>query len=100
MKTYKELVKFLKKDFPQKYPVSVRRVKMSNEYDGDCQLKKGKFLIRINKSLSEHVAIDTILHEYAHCIAWKKCTVDCHCSEWGKAYSRLYRAFLKKFLDG
>lgn len=100
MKTYKKLVRFLKDSFPQDYPVSVRRVKMSKAYDGDCELKKKYFLVRINNRLPEHVAIDTLLHEYAHCVAWNKCMVDHHCSEWGKAYSKIYRAFLKEFLDG
>lgn len=100
VKNYKKLVKFLKDNFPQDYPVSVRRVVMSQEYDGDCQLKNKHYLIRINKCLKEHVAIDTLLHEYAHCVSWNKCTSDHHCSEWGKAYSKLYRAFLKEFLDG
>ena len=100
MKTYKKLVRFLKDSFPQDHPVSVRRVKMSKAYDGDCELKKKYFLVRINNRLPEHVAIDTLLHEYAHCVAWNKCMVDHHCSEWGKAYSKIYRAFLKEFLDG
>jgi hypothetical protein len=46
----------------------------------------------------EHEAIETALHEWAHVIAWDLCSADDHCDEWGKAYSRVYRAFLKEFL--
>jgi Zn-dependent peptidase ImmA (M78 family) len=70
---------------------------ISDGYDGDCQFKSDRFLIRINRKLPEHEAIDTVLHEYAHVIAWKKCQYDDHCDEWGKAYSRIYRSFLKQF---
>lgn len=99
MELYRRVVIFLKKKFPQKYPVSVRRTAISNLYDGDCSIKNKTFKIRINKKLPEYAAIDTLLHEYAHCVAWDKCSCEEHCNEWGKAYSKLYRAFLKEFID-
>lgn len=78
--------------------MSVRRLKMNDKFDGDCQNKEANFLIRINRLLPEHEAIDTLLHEWAHCIAWDRCQSDDHCDAWGKAYSRIYRLFLKDFL--
>lgn len=98
MITYREVVSFLKKAFPSKYPISVRRKKISNRFDGDCSFLNNKFIIRINKNMSESEAIETLLHEWAHTIAWDRCHLDEHCDEWGKAYSRVYRAFLKNFI--
>ena len=99
MVTYRKVVRFLKKNCESLFPVSVRRLKLKDEFDGDCQFKDDHFLIRINRNLPEHEAIETLLHEWAHVIAWDRCTSDEHCDEWGKAYSRIYRAFLKEFLD-
>lgn len=99
MKTYRKLIGFLKRSYPQLHPVSVRRIKLPDTYDGYCQFKNNHFHIKVNRKLPEHEAIETLLHEYAHVIAWDRCKSDCHCDEWGKAYSRLYRAFLKEFLE-
>jgi hypothetical protein len=99
VETYRKLVIFLKRACPPEHPVSVRRLKLSERLDGDCQFKEGHFRVRINRNLPEHEAIETLLHEWAHTIAWDKCHSDEHCDEWGKAYSRVYRAFLKGFID-
>lgn len=99
METYPKVIRFLKKTCPTLYPVSVRRLRMSDSFDGNCQFKGDSFLIRINRTLPEHEAIETLLHEWAHVIAWDRCPDDEHCDEWGKAYSRIYRTFLKEFLD-
>lgn len=98
MKTYAQIVRLLKKKCPTNYPISVRRVPLSDKLDGDCQFKKKKFFIRINQNLEEHEAIETFLHEYAHAHAWDE-TKDDHSDEWGKAYSRIYRMFLKEFFN-
>ena len=98
METYRRVIRFLKRACPVDYPVSVRRLRLSDRLDGDCQFKDDHFLIRINRKLVEHEAIETALHEWAHVIAWDLCSADDHCDEWGKAYSRVYRAFLKEFL--
>lgn len=99
MITYRKVISFLKRSCPLAYPVNVRRLKLSEHLDGDCGFSNDKFLIRINKNLPDHEAIETLLHEWAHAVAWDRCPVDEHCDEWGKAYSRVYRAFLKQFMD-
>lgn len=65
--------------------------------DGDCQIKNDHYLIRIDPSLQEHEALDTLLHEWAHALSLTK-SGDEHGSEWGIAYSKVYRAFLKHIL--
>jgi hypothetical protein len=99
VKTYRSVVNYLKRACPPNVSVSVRRLKLSEHFDGDCQLKNGMFLIRINRNLPEHEAIDVLIHEWAHTLSWDLCPIDEHCDEWGKAYSRVYRAFLREFLD-
>lgn len=79
-------------------PVIIRRVKMTDDYCGDCSMEKGKFFIRINKKLSENAAIDTLLHEMGHIKSWEKET-EFHGTIWGKEYSKIYRAYEKKFLE-
>jgi hypothetical protein len=64
---------------------------------GDVALIKGRFLIRIDSRLVWEVAIDILLHEVAHCVAWphKKLHKERpdHSDEWGLAFARIYRRF-------
>lgn len=105
-KSYKKLVSVLKKKCPLAFPVSVRRVAMT-DLDGDCTLGKKKFFIRINKDISEESAIDTLLHEWAHGRAWNHLhdSLDwvefeerSHDASWGVAYSEVYRVYEQCFL--
>lgn len=98
MEIYRRVLKFLKAEFPAEFPVSIRRLKLSHKLDGDCLLMADHYRIRINRNLSEKEAIETLIHEYSHVISWNRCATDCHCTEWGKAYSRVYRKFLKEFI--
>ena len=104
-KSYKRLVSILKKKCPLAYPVSVRRVRMKN-FDGDCSLDSKKFYIRINRSLKESTAIDTLLHEWAHGrawnhlhdkLSWEEFEERSHDASWGVAYSEVYMIFEQHF---
>jgi hypothetical protein len=105
-RAYKTLVSILKQKCPAAFPVSVRRVKMSG-LDGDCSLGKKQFFIRINRDISEASAIDTLLHEWAHAIAWNHLhdSLDwqefekrSHDASWGVAYSEVYRVYEQCYL--
>lgn len=96
METYKRLIKLLKEQCPLPLPVQVRRVVTPNSLDGDCQKKEDHFRIRIDRTLPEHEAIETILHEWAHALIWEHSQM--HTNEWGKAYSRVYRVLIKEVL--
>lgn len=98
MRIYRRVVRLLKEKFAPKYPVEVRRVRLPVNLDGDCRFRNDKFHIRINRELPEHEAIETLLHEFAHTHAWD-CSYEMHSDEWGKAYSRIYRIFLKEVLE-
>jgi len=104
-KNYKRLVSFLKKNLPIAYPVSVRRCIMSRSLDGECVKYKKKFFIKINKDLSENLAIETLIHEWAHARAWNHLLDSMeaddrfddfsHDATWGVAYSEVYRVYQK-----
>ncbi len=74
-------------------PVCIRFARLSGKY-GDCELVKGKFVIRLNRRLDESRLIDTLIHEWAHGLAWGL-EEDFHGEKWGVAYSRVYRVFLE-----
>jgi hypothetical protein len=98
---FQEAVEELRESVPPSYPVSVRRTKMN--FPGDCELKivkiKGKaqqrFVIRISRFMDEQSAIMTLLHEWAHALVWEVPGAKDHGAEWGVAYARVYRAYLK-----
>lgn len=105
-RAYRQLVCILKKKCPAAFPVSVRRVRLV-DLDGDCSLGKKRFFIRINREISESSAIDTLLHEWAHAIAWNHLhdSLDwqefekrSHDASWGVAYSEVYRVYEQCYL--
>lgn len=42
------------------------------------------------------MAIDTLLHEWAHALAWNR-KKDYHWYGWGIAFSKVYRIYLKEY---
>lgn len=96
MENYRKLVKLFKRKFPE-YNVNVRRLSIRTDHSGDCSYVNGKFLIRVQKNLSEVAAINIFLHEWAHILAWHAVGDD-HGIAWGKAYSKVYRIYVKDYL--
>lgn len=95
MEQYYSALRYLKKSLPLEHTVHVNRVKTPKDRDGDCCFRNDKFYIRIDKTLPEYYAIDVLLHEMAHVLAWDKDKLDYHGTNWGKAYSLVYRTFLE-----
>lgn len=89
------VVKELREKLPPKYPVSVRIRKMAKQY-ASCQgltYKKGRqYLIYLNQSLNWDGAIDSLLHEWAHTLAWKD-EID-HDFRWGMAFAKCWREII------
>lgn len=107
-KKYKKLLTLLKKHAPAAYPVSVRRKKLHKQLDGVCWKDGKKFYIHICASIDEPRAMDVLLHEWAHAIAWNN-MLDAvktdeefhrlsHGPEWGVAYSKVYGVYENLFL--
>lgn len=76
--------------------VSVRRCRVPKGNCGDCLRKSDHFLIRIDPSQPLQVQLDSLVHEFAHAIAyleWEN-TWD-HGPEFGVAYADCYRIYEK-----
>ena len=94
-------ISWLRKEFPTIHPVSVRSIELK-DFCGDAILTYSdedrpiRFFIRINKHKNFETRIDTLLHEWAHCLSWLGAGHNKdHGSEWGIAYARIYRKFLE-----
>ena len=106
MERYYKLIRILRKECPPAFPVSVRRLALKD--DGFCQKKSDKFIIGIDKTLTEREAIDTLLHEWSHARAWNhlhdamdegEFEKKIHDAAWGVAYSEVYRIYEEKLLS-
>ena len=107
-KNYRILVSALKRHVPPAYPVSVCRRKLSRHREGECWKHGKKFFIQIERALAEPRAIDVLLHEWAHAIAWNNLLDNAktddefnklaHDASWGVAYSQVYQVYEQKFL--
>ena len=102
----RQIHRWLSMAHPTPWPTRLRvesltpRGKPVVEY-GDASLYEvpegNYFVLRVEKRLRWHTAIEVLLHEYAHAMAWpagelEKTHPD-HSEEWGLAYSRIYRDF-------
>lgn len=81
---------------------------------GECERFYRCFVIRLNWRLGEHEAVETLVHEWAHALAWNyshdnlsrqgTATRDeweraTHDEAWGLAYSKAYRASRRSLYD-
>ena len=94
---WRKLTGRLRREFPCRRRIEVRRVSGKNlrGLHGECLYQNGRFLIRINKNQSFALAVDSLLHEWAHVLTFHGNDTDDHGEEWGLAYARLYRAYLE-----
>lgn len=89
-------------------PVIVRTSWLPMDVLGECVRRKSRFVVRLNRTMNESQATETLLHEWAHALAWnysldrmaRDPDVDrelfeaaSHDAAWGCAYSRVWRAF-------
>lgn len=97
--TFLQALNKLRKDIPPPLPTQVRRIKIKDEEDtiGFCEKRGKKFYIKIDKRLSEQMAIMILLHEWAHALSWPYCgsKEEDHGPEWGIAYAKVWRAYME-----
>jgi predicted SprT family Zn-dependent metalloprotease len=98
MKEFDLLVRILRKEFKD-FKFRVRRLKLAAGAYGTCEKKGDVFFISIHKDLNEDLAIHILVHELAHMLVWDE-PGDIHNEKWGKAYSRVYRIFVNKYVQG
>lgn len=97
MDDFRTLAKILKKEFPD-VKVSIRRIKMAKGSSGYTDPDgKDKFIIKINKECEHQESLDTLVHEFSHCLCYDE--KDFHSVAWAKAYAKVYDVYLKKFVN-
>ena len=97
-KKFDNALRRLRGEVPLGAPLKVVTVPQ-DEVKGLCgyasiQEEPVSFKIVISKELSKVAAIDTLIHEYAHCLDFLTGN-DCrkhHRNSWGVCYARYYRA--------
>ncbi|KKL56725.1 hypothetical protein LCGC14_2242530 [marine sediment metagenome] len=96
---WRRTLAWLRRNFPPSSKVSVRSLEIKEH---GCTTfgyapMVGSFEIQINRKKSFSLRIDTLLHEWAHCVTWLGAETDIedHSAEWGVAYAKIYRTFLE-----
>ena len=96
---YRRLLVWLRQEFILRHSVTVRRKRMTtNATDcGECifNSRHKRFVINIEKRQHNPLTIDSVLHEWAHALTWFGSDDDHHGPEWGLAYAKIYRRFLR-----
>lgn len=88
-------LRWLRHEFPAQRRVVVRSVEIK-DCCGYISLHRECFFIRVDKLLPDFVRLDTIIHEWAHALAWFSADQEeDHSDEWGLSYARIYRAWVK-----
>ncbi len=95
---------------PAAMPVVVRMARLADTILGECIRRRKRFVIRLNDQMGENQAIDVLLHEWGHALAWNYSLdrlsrtpgIDpaefeqaSHDEAWGCAYARVWRAHLE-----
>lgn len=93
--SFQNVVKMLREELPPEFPVMVKRCKVSNDTAGDCSKNGSRFVIRVDKSLTEDAAILILFHEWAHALCWDTNFMPGdHHVIWGIAYAMVWKAWL------
>ncbi len=89
-------------------PVVVRGAYLPEDTLGQCIRRQHRYVVLLSYRMKEQQAIDTLLHEWAHALAWnyaieelgKRDDLDedefqrlAHDEVWGCSFSRVYRAY-------
>ena len=95
---WRKSVYWLRKNFPITYPISVRckdRLNKANDLGRCIQFDDNSIKIEISNKQCFDLKIDALIHEWAHAVSIDSKNIDEHGDDWGKAYSRIYRKFIK-----
>lgn len=88
-------IAWLRRNFPAGHVIYVQSKSLKKD-QGETELKGICFYIRIHRKQSFLSRIDSLLHEWAHCLTWFGAETDeDHSAEWGIAYAKIYRTFIE-----
>lgn len=92
----------LRKRCPANKPVKVRVTKLpycdrknNLRLYGDSLENDDHYIIRINKESDLLIQKETLMHEWAHCLAGWEDGKSPHSREWGIAYAKIYRIMVE-----
>ena len=109
---FQRILAALRSKCPPALPVVVRIGRVAAGLHGCCYRDDQMFVVRISNQLEEETAVDVLVHEWAHAIAWNlehDRLVDCprisrdqfsvatHGPDWGVAFSRAYVTYVGEF---
>lgn len=93
---------------PPRYPIDVRLGYVREGLMGQCWCEPFRLRIRVSSRLPQEVAIEVLIHEWAHALVWRgeqdlkrlqnvapheQKRID-HGVKWGRAYAKVYCAVL------
>ena len=88
----------LRRAVPVAHPVHVRTCELAGVW-GDCWLRRRRrrwcFMVRLDRRQPDELAVQTLVHEYAHLAAWYSADPTDHGDAWALAYGRCYRLVLE-----
>jgi len=88
-------INWLKREFPPRRKTYVRTASAERDA-GYTALNNNKFIVIVSGDFNFNTRMDTLLHEWAHCLTWfgaEDTTV--HPGEWGLSHAKILRAFEK-----
>ena len=107
---FKATLADLRRRYPAALPVVVRMARLTDTILGECIRRRKRFVVQLNDRMGENQAIDVLLHEWGHALAWNY-SLDrlsrtpgldsaefeqaSHDEAWGCAYARVWRAHLE-----
>jgi hypothetical protein len=105
---FRRVLVALREFCPPAKPVVVRTSWLPPDVLGECRRTASRFVIRLNNRLRQDQAVETLLHEWAHGLAWNYALDQLarmpritpaefdrasHDEAWGCAYSRVWRVY-------
>ena len=94
--------RWLTTEYPTPHPTFLTLVRkdmrrVEEQVWGECYREGRRLHIEVTINQPWGIAVDTLLHEYAHALVWPHAHLEDyqkdHGSEWSLAYGRLYRKY-------
>jgi len=67
---FRRILAVLRELCPAAKPVVVRTAWLAPEILGECTRRRHRFVVRLNNQMGEGQAVEVLIHEWAHALAW------------------------------